>query len=904
MSYQPIEHYGIIGNMHTIALVGMNGSIDWYCFPHIDSDAVFCALLDDEKGGRFVIQPGGEFDSKSEYLPQTNILITRFRNRTGIMKLTDFMPVRRSGPESHEEERHVFYRLIEMEQGQMDVVVRFEPRFDYARADTALRFVDGGLIAEGGGKSLALMSTKQLEIHDQGAGALWTLKAGDKVSLRAGSTGESGQCCAKDFEPAEIPKTEEDLEETKQFWLQWLDKRETGLGFSLGYYKDMVERSALVLKLLYYGPTGTIAAAATTSLPEQIGGERNWDYRFTWVRDTAFTLQALFNLGHLSEMEGYFRWIDKLLSESGVANLQIMYGLRGESDLEEIQLTHLDGYKGSRPVRVGNEAAKQRQLDIYGELMDAALKLSDYVGKIKAEQWPPLQEICDYVVEHWQDQDSGIWEVRGGPRDFVYSKVMCWVALDRGITIAKRYGFEADFERWRQVRDRIHAEVCERGFNKEKQTFVQYYDSHVLDSSNLLIPMLGFLPFDDPRIVSTVDGIIQELGHDGLLYRYRAEDGLAGREGTFLLCTFWLVECLVRMGRLTEAEGLLRRLERAANHLGLFSEEYDVQWDQALGNFPQAFTHIGYVNSVMRLLEAKQEKQSKAVVEGRGLSVDSMKGHLQRAWPFSKLVLNEGEPDDAIPSHKLVSTLRSTMNLLRGAFFDISTGRVAYERMKGTDLYQEYVTATRSLKEFDPDMLKTPEEKIAFWLNLYNVIVIHGVVEWNIKDSVKEAPRFFRRIRYVVGGNEYTPDDMEHGLLRGNPKPPHALFRVFGRNDPRLQYSLEKEDPRIHFALVCASSSCPPIDLYTSENLNEELDQAGKSFLNGGGLVLDRENKTVTLSRIFKWYGEDFGSRQGEILNRLAEFIYKVDERDFIKNHAKELKVSYQKYDWRLNRSD
>jgi len=901
MGYQPIENYGIVGNMQTIALVGLNGSIDWFCFPHIDSPSVFGALLDDEKGGRFVIQPGEEFDSAAEYMPRTNILITRFRNRKGIMKLIDFMPIPQSGPEEREEERHILHRLIELEQGEMDVLVRFEPRFDYARAETTVRPLEGGFIAEGGGRSIALMSTKRLESKGNGAGAIWTLKAGDKISLRAGSTGKAGRCCDLDLASAEVSETEQDLQETEQFWHEWLNKHETGRSFSYGYYRDMIDRSALVLKLLCYGPTGTIAAAATTSLPEAIGGERNWDYRFTWVRDTAFTLEALFNLGHLSEMEGYFRWIEDILSKSGTDRMQVMYGLRGETDLDEIELRHLDGYKGSRPVRIGNAAATQRQMDIYGELMDAALKLSDYVGKIKAEHWPPLRKICDYVVDHWHDKGSGIWEMRRKAREFVHSRVMCWVALDRGITIAKRYGFDADFEKWTEAKDRIHSEVCQKGFNSEKQTFVQYYGSDVLDSSNLLIPILDFLPFDDPRVISTVDAIITGLSHDGFLYRYLGEDGLTGEEGAFLLCSFWLVECFIRMERFEEAEGLLRRLERTANHLGLFSEEYDVRWRHALGNFPQAFTHIGYVNSVMSLLKAKQEEQGAEGETGSGLSVESVKESFQKLLLFSEIVLNEGKPDYVIPPEKLAPTLKSIMNLLRGAFFDTARGRVAYERMKGSDLYREYVSASRSLREFDPRILKTREERIAFWVNLYNVIVIHGVVELDIKNSVREVLRFFRRIRYVIGANEYTPDDIEHGILRANRKPPNSLFRVFGTDDTRSQYSLEREAPRIHFALVCASSSCPPIDLYTSENLDRELDQAGKSFLNGGGLDLDRDKKIVRLSRIFKWYGEDFGSNQEEILNRLAGFMYDKDTGDFLKKHATELKVEYQRYDWRLN---
>ncbi len=905
MGYRPIEDYGIIGNLHTVALVCRSGSIDWFCFPHLDSPSVFGALLDDQKGGRFLVQPTGEFDSASGYLPRTNILTTRFRNRTGILKVTDFMPVPRSGPEEREEERHVLYRLIEIEKGEMEVLVRFEPRFDYARAETSVRPVEGGCLAEGGGRSLALMSTRPLESRDDRARAVWTLKAGDRVSLRAGSTGEAGQCCDLDFVPADVGRSEEDLRETEQFWHEWLSRHETGRSFSYGYYQDRIDRSALALKLLYYNPSGTIAAAATTSLPEQIGGERNWDYRFTWVRDTAFTLEALFNLGHLSEMEGYLRWIERILAEYGTDKMQIMYGLRGELDLEESDLEHLDGYKGSRPVRIGNDAAKQRQMDIYGELLGAALKLSDYVGKINAEQWPAIRKICEYVVGHWRERDSGIWEVRGGLRDFVYSKVMCWVALDRGITIAGRYGFEADLGTWSEARDAIHREVCDRGFNEEKQAFVQSYGSDVLDSSNLLIPMLGFLPFDDPRVVSTVDAIIRELSHDGLLYRYRGEDGLDGEEGTFLLCSFWLVECLARMGRLTEAEGLLRRLERTANHLGLFSEEYDVRWQQALGNFPQAFTHIGYVNSVRRLIQARQEERRwSGEEETSGLTLESVKDSLRKVLLFSEIVLNEGEPDYVIPPDELAPTLKSIMNLLRGAYFDTARGRVAYERMKDSDLYREYVMATRSLREFDPEVLQTREERIAFWVNLYNVIVIHGVVELDIRNSVREVRRFFRRIRYVIGENEYTPDDIEHGILRANRKPPHSLFRVFGSGDPRLSHSLEEEDPRIHFALVCASSSCPPIDLYTAENLGRELDQAGRSFLNGGGLVLNREENTVVLSRIFKWYGEDFGEDRGAILRRLSGFLYDSDAGDFLKRHAEDVKVEYQEYDWRLNRGD
>jgi GH15 family glucan-1,4-alpha-glucosidase len=438
--YKKISDYGIIGDLHSIALVGLDGSIDWMCLPHIDSPSIFGALLDDRKGGRFSITPLDEWDSVAEYIPGTNILQTRFRTRTGVMQITDFMPVSASGREEFEEEGHELYRLIEIPEGEIKAGIVFDPRFDYARAATMLKENGNGVSATGNNEVILLSSTLKLNVTDNMVCEEWNLSRGDRVWLNLRFEDEEP-------EGMDQEKAEKALKETETFWKNWLNISETGRTIHLGPYKDRVERSALVLKLLYYEPTGTIAAAATTSLPEEIGGVRNWDYRYTWVRDTSFTLQALFNIGHLSETEGYIRWIEKLLSEHGAGKMQIMYGLRGEEELPEEELDHLDGYKGSRPVRIGNGAAEQKQLDIYGELMDAALKLSDYVGKIDASVWPFLKGVCDYVVDHWKDKDSGIWEVRGGPFEFVYSKVMCWIALDRGITIAKRYGFSADLNK-------------------------------------------------------------------------------------------------------------------------------------------------------------------------------------------------------------------------------------------------------------------------------------------------------------------------------------------------------------------------------------------------------------------------------------------------------------------------
>ncbi len=884
--YKRISDYGIIGNSHSVALVGIDGSIDWLCLPHIDSPSVFAALLDDRKGGCFSISPAEEYDSTAEYLEGTNILRTRFRTRAGNAAVTDFMPVPPAGAEHGEEMAYDLYRIIDILNGDVEMEVVFKPRFNYARVMPVIEKMDSGVIARSEKEILCLACSKELEVSEHEAKARWTLSKGERVVLllRYG---------VENFPPSDAAGAGRALKDTEDYWRQWLRRSETGRTVDLGPYKDMVERSALALKLLSYETMGTIAAAATTSLPEEIGGSRNWDYRYSWVRDTSFTLQALFNLGHLSEMEGYLRWIENLLSGHGAGKMQIMYGLRGEEELPEEELTHLDGYKNSRPVRIGNAAAMQRQLDIYGELMDAALKLSDYVGKIDTSLWPFLKDICDYVVAHWQEPDSGIWEVRGDPFHFVYSKVMCWLALDRGITISRRYGFPADVSLWEETCEKIRDEVLEKGWSERKSSFVQHYGTDSLDASNILIPILGFLPFDDPRVISTLDATERELGRDGFLSRYSSEDGLPGKEGSFLLCTFWHIDALIGLGKIEEAEALLRRAEGAANHLGLFSEEYDTSWREALGNFPQAFTHIGYINSVISLRQARRKTKG----EDQDRRVSRLDLLLAR-----EIVLNEGSPDRDILPREIGMRLKEQMNILRGAFFDTGKGRVAYERMKESEAYAEYVKRSLSLQKMDLGVLQGSDERMAFWINLYNVIVIHGVIELGIRDSVQEVRNFFRRIRYRIGHLFFSPDDIEHGILRSNHRLPVSLFRPFRSGDERLAQVIHPMDPRIHFALVCASSSCPPIAVYTAQALDQELDISARTFLNSGGLLLDKTQRTVSLSRIFKWYGKDFGEDEAAILKFLLPYLYDAEDARFISEHGRVLSVHYQEYDWRLNR--
>ncbi len=880
--YKKISDYGIIGNLHSVALVGLDGSIDWLCMPHMDSPSVFAAILDENKGGRFSVNPAGDWSSSAGYIHDTNVLVTTFTAASGSLRLTDFMPVTHLGSNTCEHCRHELYRVLEVTNGDVDVEVDFRPRFDYARASTQVLVTDSGASATGGGHNLSLSSTLPLQICGGSAAARWSIREGERVWMRVRYGEEIPGAPEPDMWSAR-------LDDTVRFWREWLDKGENGRFLEPGIRRDMVNRSALTLKLLFFAPSGTIAAAATTSLPEHIGGSRNWDYRFTWIRDAAFTVEALFNHGHLSEMQGYMRWIEDVLKTGGADELRIMYGLRGETELTEQDLPHLEGYMCSRPVRIGNRAAKQVQFDIFGELMYSALKLSDYVGRISEDTWSHLRAICDYVCGHWRDGDNGIWEVRGEKRQFVYSKVMCWAALNSGITIAQRYGFSADTAGWSRVRAEIKSEVLEKGWNREKGAFVQHYDTDALDASSLLIPVVGFLDYGDPRVVSNMEATVRELGGDGFLYRYKEDDGLSGEEGAFLLCTCWLIINLVGMGRTAEAEAMLERVTSASNHLGLFSEEYDVKHGTALGNFPQAFTHIGYLNSVASLCKEK----ARGVVALQPASADK---------PGHSVVLNEGEPEMEIPSGEIAARLKDSMNVLRGAFFDSEHGRVAYEMMRTSRAYENHIRLSRALKKTDPAMLATFEEGLAFWVNLYNVIVIHGVIELGVRDSIKEIRNFLGRVSYDINGLEFRPDDIEHGILRANRRPPYRLSRRFGQSDPRLAYSLERLDPRVHFALVCASSSCPPIAVYTPANIDADLDTAGRTFINSGGAVVDRVNMRISLSNIFRWYKNDFGGSPAERLSFIARYFFESSDREFVVQNAGRLDVTYQDYDWRLNR--
>jgi GH15 family glucan-1,4-alpha-glucosidase len=910
-SYRPISDYGVIGNLETVALVSSRGSVDWCCLPHLDSASVFAALLDTRAGGRFSIMAADDFDSVQDYTDGTNILSTRMRTPDGLGRLLDFMPVfsdrsDRPGdpddpddPGPDESDYGLIYRILRQEEGRGRYRLEFSPGPDYGRGRAVIEPIDGGVRTRGSGPGLELLATTGLDVHGSSATAEFVLSRGEEarfsLALPGRGPGPGPECVCEEM-------AGQALERTTAFWRSWLERDETGRSVDFGPYADMCRRCGLVLKLLAHKPSGALAAAATTSLPEWIGGERNWDYRFTWIRDTSQTLQALYNLGHLSEIEDYLRWLESILS-GDPSRLRIMYGLRGETDLAEETLDHLEGYKGSAPVRAGNGAAAQRQLDIFGEIMNAALKLSDYVGRVDQGLWRFLARICDHVCDVWREPDDGIWEVRNGPFHFVYSKVMCWVALDRGLTIADRYGFPADRGRWEAERDAVKAEVLLKGFKPARgrggPAFTQHYDTDQLDASVLTLPVLGFLPAQDPRMRSTIRAVQRELAHgDGFVYRYLADDGVQGQEGCFLLCSFWLADCLLLLGRTEEARDIMNRITRAKNRQGLFSEEYDPAWDEYLGNYPQAFTHIGYVNTAARLMAALNRNKTP--------EPEPRPWHARFTAP--DVVLNQGDhgPSEASPDvspQEAVPRLMTQLSLMRGAFFSTTRGRVAYERMRGSALYESYTATSAALAGFDPRSLETREQKLAFWVNLYNILVIHGVVAMGARDSLKEIPGFFKRVRYRVGEHLYCPDDIEHGILRGNRRPPSRLLRPFRGTDPRKDLAVDPPDPRIHFAMVCGSRSCPPIDVYTAENIEQELDLAGRAFINTEGVRLEPKQGAVVLSRIFDWYAEDFGPGPTQRLEWIAGFLHRDQDRDWLRHNAADLAIRYKEYDWRLNRA-
>ena len=610
MAYQPIEHYGIIGNMRTAALVGMNGSIDWFCVPFFDSPSVFAAILDDQKGGRFEIAPQGEgIRAKQFYWPETNVLVTRFLSPDGVGELIDFMPV---GLPRESPWQDQLIRRVKVTRGALTFRMKCRPAFDYARMPHRVSIEEHGAIFESAVLNLGLASAVPLSCDGESVHATFALQEGEEAVflLRPLKAGEECRRAPLNAETQEV------FEHTVNYWHRWLSKCTYA-----GRWREMVYRSALTLKLMTFEPTGAIVASPTCSLPESLGGGRNWDYRYTWIRDAAFTLYGLLRIGFTEEAQAFMQWLSARAGEvEPDGTLQIVYGIDGRHNLKEQMLDHLDGYRGSRPVRIGNGAYAQLQLDIFGELLDSLYLYNKHVMPISYEAWTRIRRHLNWLCDNWQQPDEGIWEVRGGRRHFVYSKLMCWVAMDRGLRLADKRSFPADRARWQQVRDQIYEEIMSKGWSQKRQAFVQHYDSDSLDASNLIMPMVFFMAPSDPRMLSTLHAINRSpkeggLVSDGLVYRYDSEtgeDGLKGGEGTFTMCSFWLVEALIRAGRvdrakLTEARLLFERMLGHANHLGLYAEEIGGS-GEALGNFPQAFTHFALISAAFNLDRALDGK--------------------------------------------------------------------------------------------------------------------------------------------------------------------------------------------------------------------------------------------------------------------------------------------------------
>lgn len=639
MTQRPIESCGVIGDLHTVALVAMDGTIDWCCLPQFDSPSVFAAILDEGKGGHFRLAPLESGTNRQMYMPETNVLLTRFLRAEGVGEIIDFMPVKDDREVDSHSVMHEIVRIARAVRGAVKFRLECAPAFNYARTPHTATVVEGGVLFKTEKERMLLLGPGPWQVQDGAAVSEFTLQPNEtaEFALRYFSGADD------DTDPAPVEGAML-MDKTLAFWRQWLSHCTYE-----GRWRENVLRSALTLKMMTHHPTGAIVAAPTTSLPESIGGERNWDYRYTWIRDSSFTIYSLIRLGFTEEATAFMEWLSKRIQQdtnghseenskspagslatgkhppadqAALGNspthnartghpvpddpLNVMYSIEGKSDLTEITLDHFSGYKYSRPVRIGNAAYNQLQLDIYGEMMDAIYLYDKHVSGISYDIWQRIKGVLDWVADNWDQPDDGMWEVRSERKNFVYSKMQCWVAIDRGLRLAEGRSLPIDRVRMENARNDIFESIMKNGWDPEQQSFVQSYESHALDAGNLLMPTVFFIAPTDPRMLSTIDRTMEKLVSDSLVYRYQLDggkaawDGLAGAEGTFSMCTFWLVDALARADRLEDARFIFEKMLTYGNHLGLYSEEISPT-GTALGNFPQAFTHLGLISAALHL---------------------------------------------------------------------------------------------------------------------------------------------------------------------------------------------------------------------------------------------------------------------------------------------------------------
>jgi GH15 family glucan-1,4-alpha-glucosidase len=599
--YQPIENYGIIGDLATTVLVSLSGSIDFMCFPHFDSPTIFAALLDAKRGGHFRISPvTGDFKNRQRYFPDTNILLTRFMSESGIADISDFMAMEHLG------HHHALLRRVKVVRGEMEFQMVCAPKFDYGRASHTIERKPHKLFFVPDKKSLpALLLRASVPIKSENgeATARFKLKSGQTAFfiLEEGNSDEDSPSANPDY-------ISDAFKETMNYWLTWISRSKYR-----GRWREMVNRSALVLKLLTSQAHGSIVAAPTFSLPERVGGRRNWDYRYTWIRDASFTLYALMRLGYTEEAKAFLHWIEQRCAELKPGRpLQVMYRLNGRHELPEKILGNFEGYEKSQPVRIGNAAAEQLQLDIYGELMDCAFIYDKHGEPISYDFWLNLATLVEWVCKNWKKPDNGIWEVRGGARPFLHSRAMCWLAIDRAMKIAQQRSYPAPLVRWLRTRSEIYSSVYHDFWDPKLKSFVQYKGAKTVDAACLLLPMVKFISPIDPRWMSTLEAIKKTLVEDSLVYRYLPEkaapDGLDGNEGTFSMCSFWYVECLARANDLRQARYIFEKALGYANHVGLYAEQLG-PCGEHLGNFPQALTHIALISAAWNLNERLSKKE-------------------------------------------------------------------------------------------------------------------------------------------------------------------------------------------------------------------------------------------------------------------------------------------------------